>query len=366
MKKSLIILSLIFAISIVVSCVEEDDLEDDFSSSDTAPAETGDTTPADPADTTPADPADTEDSAPADTTDTGTIPADPADTGDTGSTPADPADTGSSQPDQGCTPQCGGKECGSDGCGGQCGTCPENHTCSLTTNTCQCDKSCEGKKCTDDDGCGGTCGCKSNEECNAETGACECVPHCEESWQCGGDGCGGSCGSCKEEEVCTESTHTCKGCTTVTLSPIADGKNPSNNGYLQFKTLTNAYTPNTGDTSQDDLYALSFKYSVPKIGEAIDLSTSIDKCNGKDLMRNLNALCFFINEDHEASSDPKRFLPKTGTITFSSVSKDPKMNAEIKGVKMYEMVQDNNNNYYFVEGGDCIVVEDTTLKYPAE
>jgi len=28
-----------------------------------------------------------------------------------------------------CTPGCAGKVCGSDGCGGSCGTCPANQTC---------------------------------------------------------------------------------------------------------------------------------------------------------------------------------------------------------------------------------------------
>jgi hypothetical protein len=32
-------------------------------------------------------------------------------------------------PDGGCTPQCGSKECGDDGCGQSCGTCPSGETC---------------------------------------------------------------------------------------------------------------------------------------------------------------------------------------------------------------------------------------------
>jgi hypothetical protein len=31
-----------------------------------------------------------------------------------------------------CTPQCGGKQCGSDGCDGTCGTCPTGQTCSAS------------------------------------------------------------------------------------------------------------------------------------------------------------------------------------------------------------------------------------------
>ena len=65
--------------------------------------------------------------------------------------------------DVACVPDCNGKECGDDGCGGACGACgpdaPFQHM------------------------------------CNA--GVCECLPDCEDR-ECGDDGCGGSCGSCDE------------------------------------------------------------------------------------------------------------------------------------------------------------------------
>ncbi|NTX09052.1 hypothetical protein [Myxococcus sp. CA040A] len=35
-------------------------------------------------------------------------------------------------------PQCRGKVCGPDGCGGTCGTCPSNSTCSAAADTCGC------------------------------------------------------------------------------------------------------------------------------------------------------------------------------------------------------------------------------------
>ncbi|NOK32362.1 hypothetical protein HMI49_03995 [Corallococcus exercitus] len=37
-----------------------------------------------------------------------------------------------------CVPQCNGKTCGSDGCGGVCGTCPANATCSAAGDSCAC------------------------------------------------------------------------------------------------------------------------------------------------------------------------------------------------------------------------------------
>ena len=41
-----------------------------------------------------------------------------------------PADTGPG-PDLGCKAKCAGKMCGPDGCGGQCGTCPEKQVCTV-------------------------------------------------------------------------------------------------------------------------------------------------------------------------------------------------------------------------------------------
>ena len=94
-----------------------------------------------------------------------------------------------------CEPQCDGLECGDDGCGGECGVCDANAECNVD-GLCQCTEEatvcgelccdgsdicfedvcctpdCEGKDCGDD-GCGGSCG-----ECGAEweecaEGACE-------------------------------------------------------------------------------------------------------------------------------------------------------------------------------------------------
>jgi len=98
-----------------------------------------------------------------------------------------------------CTPQCSGKNCGSDGCGGTCGTCTSGQTCSLSSQ-CGCAPQCAGKRCGPD-ACGGSCGmCASGESCSA-AGACVCVPSCS-GRLCGSDGCGGSCGACPTEQFC--------------------------------------------------------------------------------------------------------------------------------------------------------------------
>ena len=63
-----------------------------------------------------------------------------------------------------CVPDCAGKACGADGCGGVCGECAAEEWC--VNAECVplggCIPSCSGKACGDD-GCGGSCG-----ECGLE------------------------------------------------------------------------------------------------------------------------------------------------------------------------------------------------------
>ena len=73
--------------------------------------------------------------------------------------------------DKSCEPQCKDKECGNDGCGGECGECPDHLSCNAS-GMCECMPNCEGKQCGDD-GCGGKCG-----QCQYWNEAClrgECV-----------------------------------------------------------------------------------------------------------------------------------------------------------------------------------------------
>ena len=54
-----------------------------------------------------------------------------------------------------CQPNCMGKFCGDNGCGGSCGDCAEPLSC--VSGQCICEPDCTGKTCGDD-GCGGSCG----------------------------------------------------------------------------------------------------------------------------------------------------------------------------------------------------------------
>lgn len=106
-----------------------------------------------------------------------------------------------------CRPNCEGKVCGSDGCTGSCGTCPTNETCSVDGTKCiGCTPNCGSRTCGDD-GCGGQCGtgsgpggCASN--CfNCNNGFCQPIPACQ-GITCGTDACGNNCGTCQSGYTC--------------------------------------------------------------------------------------------------------------------------------------------------------------------
>ena len=136
-----------------------------------------------------------------------------------------------------CVPNCGGKNCGADGCGGTCGECGEeefcniNQTCQEKTQCgeipaigccldnvlfyCQSDSqviqlNCGLEPCGWDtnalDGAGAyTCGVAGAEPSGKESHSCDgsCYPVCHGK-TCGGDGCGGSCGTCPEGIECID------------------------------------------------------------------------------------------------------------------------------------------------------------------
>ena len=119
------------------------------------------------------------------------------------------ATTGGPTPGPGaCTPQCFGKACGDDGCGGTCGSCLEGYHCT-NSGLCisdDCEPKCAGKICGDDE-CGGTCGdcgpgmtCTAGGFCTNEPCQGDCIGK-----ECGDDGCGQSCGACGPGATCSGS-----------------------------------------------------------------------------------------------------------------------------------------------------------------
>jgi len=115
----------------------------------------------------------------------------------------------------GCTPDCIGKQCGDNGCGGSCGRCSSageicpggvcvsgSGSVSPVGNTPPgCIPNCAGKQCGDN-GCGGSCGdCTQGYVCADNLCALKCTPNCEGK-QCGTNGCAGSCGVCEPGYSC--------------------------------------------------------------------------------------------------------------------------------------------------------------------
>ena len=119
-----------------------------------------------------------------------------------------------------CVPDCKGKQCGDDGCDGDCGMgCAPGLKC--YEGTC-CEPQCQGKEpyagngcgglCCEDDcaiacnekQCGEWCGCLCGS-CNYEDvcveGRCVCEPDCGGK-ECGDDGCGENCGNCSATANC--------------------------------------------------------------------------------------------------------------------------------------------------------------------
>lgn len=75
-----------------------------------------------------------------------------------------------------CRLQCGGKNCGDDGCGGTCGTCAQGFACSAgSTCVAGCTRQCNGKVCGSD-GCGGSCGTCGRGFACGNAGACDVDP----------------------------------------------------------------------------------------------------------------------------------------------------------------------------------------------
>jgi hypothetical protein len=87
-----------------------------------------------------------------------------------------------------CNPACDGKECGEDGCGGVCGTCPGGDWVSCVLGTCVCQGTVCPKAC-----------CANSQICDAGGNCCD--EQCDGK-ECGANGCGGVCGLCEPGQMC--------------------------------------------------------------------------------------------------------------------------------------------------------------------
>lgn len=108
--------------------------------------------------------------------------------------------------------------CAADACSRMPTVSNVTNDCSYTVHmgsslACACETDCDGRQCGSD-GCGGSCGtCPPGNTCNADDGSC-CAPQCVDK-NCGFDGCGGQCGpdcptgyTCSAAQICEKNGHT--------------------------------------------------------------------------------------------------------------------------------------------------------------
>ena len=219
-------------------------------------------------------------------------------------------DSGCEEP---CVPQCDGKECGSNGCGGTCG-------------------SCEGQACGEDFKCV----------------PLQCDPQCEDKI-CGYNGCGGTCGEgCGRDKACSADQKSCVDfkCTEITLGE-------GTYDYI-YKTYDMSYTPNT---QPDDI--VSFVLNTCETG-TYDLYGKTQETSD---------LYFVAYEDYESGKGyNKLYYQQQGNVklTISENDETTNVKAEISGLRLEEINLDNNKNPFVVPGGACYDVKDTTVTYTIE
>ena len=139
--------------------------------------------------------------------DTQDKPAAPA--GD-GTAPAD--DNGSLDDDGGPVAcDCTGRECGDDGCGGSCGTCPVDSMSCVAGLCVDSGPSCEDGSCDEGEDCDscpadcGACPTCGDGACNGDETCESCVPDCGGCSICGD-------GVCSDDELCDECEEDCGAC----------------------------------------------------------------------------------------------------------------------------------------------------------
>jgi len=202
-----------------------------------------------------------------------------------------------------CVPSCGGKQCGDDGCGGECGPCPNGEPC--IDGACGCVPDCAGKQCGPsgncpgvvcgqcdansacvdglcvcmfNDPCGETC-CATGQVCNQ--GVC-CTPQCDGK-DCGDNACGGTCGECFVGEACKSGV--CKlEPTTFAVSVGGTGNDYGVGGALQEDGTSiivgrEAYNKRAFVAKLDKAGALVWQKSIDDMccgGSLQDLATGVD------------------------------------------------------------------------------------------
>ena len=169
--------------------------------------------------------------------------------------------------EQVCEPQCLGRECGSDLCGGLCGSCVIGDVCATGGNCvpeeAACTDTCESLGYQCGEVCGESCGSCSGSQESCSAGQCQCQPACA-GRVCGdADGCGDFCTPCPVDTNCVD----CVFKLAVAQKTFADG-------VLTHVTLALTFSP-SGNTALPVMADLQLKVTGPATIERLGLGQAL-------------------------------------------------------------------------------------------
>lgn len=226
-----------------------------------------------------------------------------------------------------CIPACLGKECGSNGCGGVCGTC-YNLSGGVDNALCQPD---------------GTCG---------EDVSCDCG-----NKKCGLSPCGTSCGGCKSGTTCNDQGQCVAPCDAqgfVSMEQYSKIE-PGDNGFSLY------YHNINGDQFPFDAIVIELDNEPPATGPkgpgTYDLAFTNFSSPG---------LLFYILEGYQDGTYNRILIPTSGQITINSMSADGgTFDALVEGAQFAEGTIDQNSGAVnFVPGGFTWCIDNLVLNTP--
>ncbi len=229
--------------------------------------------------------------------------------------------------DKGCVPACAGKECGSNGCGGVCGTC-YNLSGGVDNALCQAD---------------GTCG---------EDVVCSC-----DAKKCGVDNCGNSCGACKSGTQCNDQGQCIAPCDEQGFASVEQYAKiePGDNGFSLY------YHNINSDQYPFDAIVIELDNQAPATGPkgpgTYDLAFDSFSSPGMFL---------YILEGYSDGAYNRILAPTSGQITINSLSPDGgAFDAVLVGAQFAEATIDQNSGAVnFVPGGFTWCLDGLVLNTP--